>query len=219
MDKQQQIKESIFNGGLLPLFYNDDAATCLQLMQLCYDCGIRCIEFTNRGKKALDNFRLLIEERNKNMQGLYLGVGTIKTETDALQFLQSGADFLVSPFFNNEVCDAAFINRTLWIPGCMTPKEIQIAEQAGCELIKLFPGNTLLPAFVEAVKPLFPNVQFMVTGGVDANFENLESWFRSGVAAVGMGSKLFDKSLIQSKDFDSIKINCQHMVDIIASLR
>ena len=79
----------------------------------------------------------------------------------------------------------------LWIPGCMTPTEIALAERLQAPLVKLFPGDTLGPKFLKAIKPLFPQVKFMPTGGVDVEEQNIQSWFDAGVFSVGLGSKLF----------------------------
>ena len=66
----------------------------------------------------------------------------------------------------------------LWIPGCMTPTEIHVAQQHGAALIKLFPGNILGPGFMTAIKDLFPGQLFIPTGGVDMNHENINAWFQ-----------------------------------------
>ena len=87
----------------------------------------------------------------------------------------------------------------LWVPGCMTPTEIIKAEHLGAKMVKLFPGNILGPAFLSAIKELFPNLFFMPTGGVDLDKENISGWFKAGVCAVGMGSKLISKQLLSRK--------------------
>ena len=138
------------------------------------------------------------------MPDLLLGIGTVKTAEHASQFLSAGADILVSPVFDNSVCDVAYMNKTLWIPGCMTPTEIHVAEIAGCRMIKLFPGNTLKTSFIEAIKPLYPKLDFVVTGGVEINRENIAAWFKAGASAVGMGSKLITNKMLESKKFNEL---------------
>jgi 2-dehydro-3-deoxyphosphogluconate aldolase/(4S)-4-hydroxy-2-oxoglutarate aldolase len=81
----------------------------------------------------------------------------------------------------------------------MTPTEIIEAENAGVTFLKLFPGNALGTGFMSAIKDVFPNLKFMPTGGVDTTKENIESWFKAGVSAVGMGSKLVSKELMAPK--------------------
>src|SRR5690606_34504600 len=102
----------------------------------------------------------------------------------------AGADFLISPCFYQPISDYVNQHQLTWIPGCMTASEINLAEQNGVGFVKLFPGNLLGPQYVTAIKPLFPELLFMPTGGVSLDPENIRGWFNSGVTAVGMGSKL-----------------------------
>jgi 2-dehydro-3-deoxyphosphogluconate aldolase / (4S)-4-hydroxy-2-oxoglutarate aldolase len=204
MDRNETIINTIKSQKLLPLFYHNNAGVCLETVRALFDAGIRAIEFTNRGESALDNFQKLVNARNEMMKDLLLGVGTIRTSQQANQFINAGADFLISPVFDADVCDAAYISKTPWIPGCMTPTEIHVAENAGCKLIKLFPGNVLGPSFVSAIKELFPGISFMPTGGVEVNKENLEAWFSAGVCAVGMGSKLISKENLEKQNYKKI---------------
>ena len=107
----------------------------------------------------------------------------------------------------------------LWVPGCMTPSEIIRAENMGARMIKLFPGNILGPAFMSAIKELFPGLLFMPTGGVDLDKENIAGWFKAGVCAVGMGSKLVSKNLLEQKDYAKIEALTKQVIDIVKSVR
>jgi 2-dehydro-3-deoxyphosphogluconate aldolase / (4S)-4-hydroxy-2-oxoglutarate aldolase len=215
----QKIINTIIELGMLPLYYHPDAATSLELAQALYKAGVRVIEYTNRGDNAIDNFKLLVAERNKNMPGLLLGIGTIKTVQDANNFLHAGADFIICPVMIPAV--AAVVHRAgkLWIPGCMTVTEIALAEEAGAKLIKLFPANVLGSAFVAAVKELFPGLLFMPTGGVDTTKENMEGWFKAGVCAVGMGSKLVSKEVMANKQYDWLIEETKKVLELINSIR
>lgn len=218
MERRQLINE-ITDEGFLPLFYHDDASICLEVIKALYEGGVRTIEFTNRGSKAFDNFEKLVSFRLKNMEDLRLGIGTIRNNEEAVRFISAGADFLVSPCFDDGVQDAADFHKVLWIPGCMTPTEINNALQAGQTLIKLFPGNVLGPGFVEAIRPLFPDGRFLVTGGVEPTTESISKWFSSGVAGVGMGSKLITKAIIERKDFDGLKARASELKLMIAEAK
>lgn len=218
MSIEEQIIQKIKQQKLLPLFYDADVAICVEVTKALYAAGIRSIEFTNRGDAALDNFKAMVAERNSSMKDLLLAVGTIRNATQANSFLEAGADFLISPVFDAEVFDVAYINKVLWIPGCMTPTEIHVAENAGCKLIKLFPGNVLGPSFVSGIKELFPGIDFMPTGGVEAEKQNLQNWFASGVCAVGMGSKLISKQLLNQKDYKAITDVTREALNIISTI-
>lgn len=218
MNPNEIIIQRLKQQRLLPLFYHSDKMVCLGVMNALYTSGIRIIEFTNRGDAAMQNFKALVECRNESMKDLHLAIGTIRTAEQAQTFIEAGADFLISPVFDSAVCAVADSHKKLLIPGCMTPTEIHVAENAGCKLIKLFPGNLLGPSFVSAVKELFPAVDFIPTGGVEVNKENLEAWFNSGVCAVGMGSKLINKNLMETKDFSAIETETRRAMELIQTI-
>src|SRR5687767_4655943 len=179
--------------GLLPLYFHPDKKISVDILRALYRAGIRVVEYTNRGATAVENFRYMKSVVDKELEGMLLGAGTIKTEKHAHDFIDARADFLISPGWNKKVSKVAAGKNILWVPGCMTPTEIMKAEDAGAGLIKLFPGNLLGPAFVSAIKELFPDVLFIPTGGVKLEEENLTAWFNSGVCAVGAGSTLILK--------------------------
>jgi len=167
----------------------------------------------------LENFKALVNAKNRSMKDLVFAVGTIRTAKQAKQFIEAGADFLISPVFDADVCDAAKINNILWIPGCMTPTEIHVAANAGCKLVKLFPGNVLGHPFVSGIKELFPAIDFMPTGGVEVDKANLKAWFASGVCAVGMGSKLVSKKLMEQKDYTTIEKITREVLEVIKAIK
>ena len=202
--EHNKVFNKIKSDGLLPLFYHDDADVCIALCKALYKGGISCIEFTSRGVNAARNLELIVNERNNTMPGLLIGMGTVTTGEEASIFVAKGADFLVSPFYEQSVKDVSLASGVPYIPGCMTPREIHLANNAGCRLIKLFPGNVLGPEFVQAIKPLFNDIDFIVTGGVENEENNILKWFKSGVVAIGMGSKLITSDIINNKHYDGL---------------
>jgi 2-dehydro-3-deoxyphosphogluconate aldolase/(4S)-4-hydroxy-2-oxoglutarate aldolase len=204
MDKEF-VKYAIIQQGMLPLFYHANVDVSIAVTRALYKAGVRAIEYTNRGENALSNFSFLKEERNRSMSGLLLGIGTIKSDEAARSFIKLDADFFVSPGIIPSVGLLAEAAKKLWIPGCMTVTEIILAEECGASLVKLFPGNILGPAYVSAVRDLFPRLSFMPTGGVDSSMENLRAWFQAGVSAVGMGSKLISKTLLETNDYSQLE--------------
>ena len=94
-------------------------------------------------------------------------------------------------------------------PGCGTVSEIVHAQERGCDLVKVFPAGTVGgPAFVKNVLAPLPWSMIMCTGAVEPTEENLSAWAKSGVTAVGMGSKLFPKSLLEAEDWNGISDLC-----------
>ena len=218
MEREEKVIEQICASGILPLFYHDDVDVCKAVVKALYDGRIRCIEFTNRGQNSLSNFSALVAIKDQ-MPGLLLGIGTIKNGEQATAFIEAGADFLISPVFDASVADVAYMHKMLWLPGCMTPTEIHTAQQAGCKLIKLFPGNVLGPGFVEAIKPVFPGIKFVVTGGVDTTKESIGKWIKSGVNGVGLGSKLITSSILQSREFDQLTATVSNLVAMMKEIK
>lgn len=217
MEREAALINQIKNEGMLPLFYHDDVTVCENVLQALYNGGVRCVEFTNRGVHALPNFKHLVSLKT-TMPGLILGIGTIKTPQDATSFIEAGADFLISPCFDASVADVAYMHKVLWIPGCMTPTEIHVAQKSGATLIKLFPGNVLGPGFVEAIKTLFTGVDFLVTGGVEPTEQNIGAWFKAGVLGVGLGSKLITKDVLANKNYTQLEIQTKELVQLIKKI-
>ena len=219
MATKQEITEVIIKQGILPLYFNADETVSVEILRAIYKAGIKAVEYTNRGDAALKNFKKLVETRNSEMKGLMLGVGTIKNLQQAEDYIKAGADFLVSPGFVPEVAAYAVKKDIFYAPGCMTPSEIIAAENAGIGFIKLFPGDMLGPKFLGSIKEIFPKLLFMPTGGVDTTKENIEGWFNAGVVAVGMGSKLISKKLMEQKDYLTIEKMTREVLELIASIK
>jgi len=219
MANKQSVTEAILQQGILPLYFNPDESVSVEVLRSIYKAGIKAVEYTNRGDAALKNFQKLVETRNAEMPGMLLGVGTVKNLQHAKDYVNAGADFLVSPGFVNEVASFANEKNIFYAPGCMTPSEIIAAENSGIQFIKLFPGNLLGPEFVTTIKDIFPKLLFMPTGGVDTTKENIESWFKAGVCAVGMGSKLISKKLMEQKDYATIEKMTRDVLQLIASIK
>ncbi len=213
MHSIDKVSAHILESKLIPLFYEDDVTVVVDVVKALYEGGIRTIEFTNRGPKALDNFKALVALKNE-MPDLFLGIGTIKSEDDAKKYMDAGADFLISPVFDTSVADIAYLHKVLWIPGCMTPTEIHHAQSAGCNIVKLFPGNVLGPGFIEAIRPLFKEVHFLVTGGVDATEASITSWLKAGAAGVGLGSKLITKNVLANKQYADLTQTSKQLLSI-----
>lgn len=216
---KEEILAALLEQGLLPLFYLESKAESAEILKALYQAGVRVFEYTNRGSAALENFKHLIELKNSTMPDLQLGIGTIKSVQDAESFINAGADFLVAPIINPEVGKLTQKAGLLWIPGCMTPTEIDLAQQHGALLIKIFPANILGPEYIASIRELFPGQHFIPTGGVDLTAENIRAWFKAGVSAVGMGSKLISKTLIQEKDYTTLQENTQAVLQTIKENR
>jgi 2-dehydro-3-deoxyphosphogluconate aldolase/(4S)-4-hydroxy-2-oxoglutarate aldolase len=219
MKTKEDSLKAITDQALLPLFFYEDADVSLEIVRTLYRAGIRVLEYTNRGAAALENYKGLIEVVNQEMPDLHLGIGTIKNTKEATDFMSAGAHFIVCPVVDVEVGNLVHEAGMLWVPGCFTPTEINIAHQHQAGLIKLFPANLLGPSYVAAVKDLFPGQLFIPTGGVEIEAKNISDWFKSGVCGVGMGSKLISKDIMAGKDYETLYALTEKTLNIISDTR
>lgn len=206
---------AITGQGLLPLFFYEDAAVSLEIIRTLYKAGVRVLEYTNRGTAALENFRFIKQALQNEMEGLQLGIGTIKNTREAHSFIDAGADFIVCPVVDAEIGKIAHDAGLLWIPGCLTPTEINIAYQHEAALVKVFPANILGPVYISAVKEIFPGQLFIPTGGVDFTQESISAWFKAGVCAVGMGSKLISKEILEKQQYEVLQQKTTELLQLI----
>jgi 2-dehydro-3-deoxyphosphogluconate aldolase/(4S)-4-hydroxy-2-oxoglutarate aldolase len=218
-DKKAQILELLFQQRILPLFYNDDADVSILVLKALYNAGVRTIEYTNRGEAALQNFKVLRRVCDEELKDVQLGIGTIKTGDEAKAFVDAGADYLISPGVVKAAAKVANKNGLLYIPGCTTPTDMIRAEGFGSTLVKIFPGDLLGPSYLTSVRPLFPKLKFIITGGVEPEEGNLQSWFSAGASAVGMGSKLITKQILQERDYAKITTLTQQAFQLVQSIR
>jgi len=214
-----QVLQTMKETGIVPVFYNADVEVSKKVLKACYDGGIRAFEFTNRGDFAQEVFAELVKYANKELPGMIMGIGSIVDPGTAALYLQLGANFVVGPLFNPAV--APVCNRRLvpYCPGCATPSEVGAAQEAGCDVCKVFPGDVLGPAFVKNLRGPMPWSQIMVTGGVKPEKANLEAWFKAGVTCVGMGSNLFPKDKIAAGDWAGISEICREALAIVKEVR
>lgn len=205
--------------GLVPLFYHHDVEISKQVLKACYDGGARLLEFTSRGDFAFEIFASLNKYANAELPGMILGVGSVTDAAAASLYMQLGANFIVTPVLREEIAMVCNRRKVLWSPGCGTLSEIAKAEELGCEIVKLFPGDLYGPEFIKGIKGPQPWTSIMPTGGVSPTEENLKKWFDAGVTCVGIGSQLIKADTEGNFDFEKIKTLTQSCISIIQTLR
>ena len=204
--------------GLVPLFYHHDIEVAKAVLKACYQGGARLLEFTNRGDAAINTFKALSQFAKTSLPGMILGVGSVTSAAAATHYMLYGANFVVTPVFRKDIAKVCNRRKVLWSPGCGTLTEIAKAEAYGCELVKLFPGSTLDPGFVKAIKGPQPWTAVMPTGGVSTEEENLKAWFDAGVTCVGMGSKLISKQILAEEVYDKLETSVRETLVCIQRL-
>ena len=200
---------------MVPVFYHADAEVTRQVVRACYTGGVRAFEFTNRGDMAHEVFSDVIKFVRRECPELAIGVGSVVDAPTAALYMQMGADFVVGPLLNEEVARVCNRRCVPYTPGCGTVSEVGRAQELGCDLIKVFPGDVLGPKFVKGIMAPMPWTRLMVTGGVEPTEENLQAWRKAGVFCVGMGSKLFPKERVAANDWDFVSEQCRKSIEIL----
>lgn len=205
--------------GMVPLFFNPDVALGKKVLKACYDGGSRLLEFTSRGDFAFEVFGELNKYAIKVLPGMILGVGSVTDAAAASLYMQLGANFIVTPVLREDIAVVCNRRKVLWSPGCGSLTEIARAEELGCEIVKLFPGDIYGPQFVKGIKGPSPWTSIMPTGGVSPTEENLKGWFDAGVTCVGMGSKLISKEILANKDFEGLENTVRETLALIKRIK
>lgn len=215
-----EVLNTLQRTGFLPIFFHADSSVSKSVLAACAEGGAGLFEFTNRGDNALKTFVELEETCRKAHPGMILGVGSILEPHTAALYIQNGASFVVSPAFNAEVAKLCNRRKVAYIPGCATASEISNAEEYGCEFIKLFPARELGgPDFLRALRGPMPWISAVVTGGIEANVEELRAWFKAGATAVGLGSSLASKENLDRQDYTAIAKATREVVSNISAAR
>jgi 2-dehydro-3-deoxyphosphogluconate aldolase/(4S)-4-hydroxy-2-oxoglutarate aldolase len=175
--------------------------------------GVPAIEVTLTTPGAL----ALIQSLANADSSLIVGAGSVLSADAARRAIEAGARYLVSPVLDTDVMATAHTNDIPCFPGAYTPTEIFRAHQAGADLVKLFPADTLGPSYLKGVLAPMPFLELMPTGGVTP--ENVGTWIAAGAVAVGLGSALVDPALVHARDFATITARARLVADGIAAAR
>jgi 2-dehydro-3-deoxyphosphogluconate aldolase/(4S)-4-hydroxy-2-oxoglutarate aldolase len=214
-----EVLSSMISTGMVPVFYHKDAEVAKNVAKACYEGGVRAFEFTNRGEFAHEVFGELSKFVAKECPGMVLGAGSVVDAPTASLYIQLGANFIVGPLFNPDVAKVCNRRCVPYTPGCGSVSEVGFAQEAGCDLIKIFPGDVLGPNFVKGLKAPMPWSMLIITGGVKPEEANLKSWFDAGASCVGMGSNLFPKEVLAGGDWGKITDLCNNALSIIRKIR
>ncbi len=210
MNKTEVI-EKIKATGIIPVIRTDSAKKAQTVIAALVRGGIDVLEVTLTIPGAVE----LIERlTNEYKTAALFGAGTVLNKDAAQKCVEAGAEFIVSPILNLETVAFCNQNKIAVMPGALTPTEIQIAWQAGADMVKIFPISAMGGvSYLKAVKAVFPQYEFVPTGGV--NLENALEYIQAGAFAVGMGGELTkeEESVITRHALnlrDKIKLNPKH---------
>lgn len=185
MDKER-VLSAIEASGLVAVVRAETAEKAEKIADACIEGGVAAIELTF----TVPNADKVIERLAKKYSNgeIILGAGTVMDSATARIAMLAGAQYIVSPYFDEETVKICNRYRVAVMPGVMTVREAVLAMNAGADILKIFPGDLFGPKIIKAIKGPIPYAKMMPTGGVDVN--NAGNWIRAGAVALGAGSSL-----------------------------
>jgi len=218
--KKHETLQVMRDTRLVGLFHNGDPETALDILKCCSAGGLRVVEFVNRGDGAPEIFARLAKAVKTDYPDIVLGAGSVLEGATAGQYINMGADFIVSPCMSEDAAKVCNARKIPYMPGCGTASEIMNAHLLGVDICKLFPGGASGgPALIKGVLAPMPFAEIMPTGGVEPTEENCRAWFDAGAVSVGMGSKLIDSKMVSEKRFDELTDKIRECVYMINKLK
>ena len=200
--------------GIIAVVRADSSEQLLEVARALLDGGVDCIEITMTTPDALSTIRRC---RQAFEDAALVGVGSVLEARTAVDSLRAGAQFVVSPIFNQRVVTATHDAGIPAVPGAFSPTEIITATNAGAEMVKVFPATRLGPQFFKDLLAPMPHLKLTPTGGV--NLETAGDFIRAGAVTLGVGSALVRKDAIRAGDFATIKGPAQQFVRAVAEAR
>ena len=194
-----QISELLTHPGVIAVIRAASPEQALLICEALVRGGITALEITMTTPNA---FLAISKARAQFGKVAAVGVGTVLTPEIARAAIAAGAEFVVSPITRLSIIDAAHAAERPAMIGAYTPTEAQAAHEAGADFVKLFPADTLGPAYVKALRAPLPHLRIVPTGGVELS--NVADWLRAGCAAVGTGSSLIKKEFLEHARWDEL---------------
>ena len=210
MVEKSNIEKALSKSKVIPVIIIDDDKKALPLAETLFYSGITCVEITLRTGAAIESLKIF-SQFNK----LTLGAGTVTNIEQLHNAINAGAEFIVSPGFDETLAIESIKNNIQYIPGCITPTEIQKAKNNSIHLLKFFPSEPY--GGINTLKTLsapFSDISFIPTGGIKIN--NIRKYLNLNcVSACGM-TEIVDRKLIINSDFDTIAKLSKRVIDKIS---
>ncbi len=185
-----------------------DKQVVSQVLPLCQEAGLTTIEIT---MNTPDAESIIQDALTQHVGSLNVGAGTVCSEADLERALAAGAQFIVTPIINKKVIRACVKKGIPICPGAFTPSEIYKAWTLGASMVKVFPTTVLGPAYIRDIKAPLNQIKLLPTGGITLG--NMHNFMKAGADGLGIGSELFNKELIEKKDWVGLKDHFQQFVN------
>lgn len=174
----------------------------MKILPVFREAGLTTVEITMNTPDAAKMIRYALENES---DGLNIGAGTVCTKDDLKEALKAGAQFIVTPVINKKVIKSCVKKEIPIFPGAFTPTEIYNAWTLGASMVKIYPATSLGPEYIKDLKAPMNQLKLLPTGGV--SLENMSAFLKAGANGLGIGGQLFDKKLIQEKNWEALKVH------------
>jgi 2-dehydro-3-deoxyphosphogluconate aldolase/(4S)-4-hydroxy-2-oxoglutarate aldolase len=210
----QETLDTLGRLGLVPVVKIERAEDAVELGGALLAGGLPCAEITFRTAAAEEAIRHI----SSSLPEIVLGAGTVRSVDQAQRAVSAGAKFIVSPGFNQKVVDWCLDKGVAVTPGVATPTEIDMATEAGLNILKFFPAEALGGIkTLKAISAPYGDVRFIPTGGI--NLDNLRDYLALPSVHCCGGSWLVKGDLITAGQFDEITRLAQEAVAVVSQIR
>jgi 2-dehydro-3-deoxyphosphogluconate aldolase/(4S)-4-hydroxy-2-oxoglutarate aldolase len=208
------VLEAVGARGVIPVVELEAVDDMEPLMEALLAAGLDVVEVTLRTPAGLEAIRVA----RRTHPSALVGGGTVRTVSQAVEVLDAGADFVVSPGLNEEIVEACLARDVCVMPGVCTPTEVDAAVRAGVEVVKFFPAEAIGgTGFLKALAGPFRDVRFVPTGGITA--ANLAEYLRLPQVLACGGSWMVARSLLRERRFDDIERVTREALAIVQAVR
>ena len=186
--------------------------TIEKILPIYLSAGLTTIEITMNTQAAEEIIRFADD---KYMGQLNVGAGTV-CNTDELDLaIRAGSQFIVTPILDPDVVRTCVSKNIPVFPGAYTPTEIYQAWKLGASMVKVYPATSLGPEYIKDVKAPLNKIKLMPTGGI--NLDNIQTFIKAGADGLGIGSQLFDKTLIKDQNWEGLELHFKQYVSKLNS--
>lgn len=203
---REEIRNTILQRKVVAVVRMKNPEQLLKVVTAIMKGGVTGIELTMTIPNAIQSIETAAKEFGDE---ILLGVGSVISSSVAIDAINAGAKFVVSPIYKPEIVTTVISQNLVVIPGGFTPTEIQTAYEQGADFVKIFPADNLGMSFIKSIKAPLPHLKVIPTGGV--TLDNAIDWINNGASAVGIGTALVDNKAIESGNFSQLTENAKKL--------
>jgi 2-dehydro-3-deoxyphosphogluconate aldolase/(4S)-4-hydroxy-2-oxoglutarate aldolase len=205
-----EILKRLIEGKVVAVVRLDSGDQLIKVAQALKAGGISAIEFTVPTPNSLE---MIKQAAGYFGDEVIMGAGTVLDPETARAAILAGAQFIVTPTLRLQTIELCHRYGKPVIPGALTPTEILTAWEAGADMVKVFPADSMGPDYLKAVLAPLPQVRLAPTGGVSA--DNAAAYLKAGATALGVGGKLVDKAAVARGDWGAVTAEAERLMTAI----